>query len=384
MQYRLFGKNREKASILGMGCMRLPRIDNDVTKIDEDKAISLIRYAIDRGINYVDTAWSYHGGTSEIVLGKALKDGYRDKVIIADKLPSWLIESRGDMDRYLDQQLEKLQVDCIDAYLLHNMNEKRWKNLKDNGIFDFIEQIKKEGKIRNIGFSFHDHLPVFKEIVVAYPWDFCQIQYNIIDENYQAGKQGLKYAAERNIDVVIMEPLRGGALVNDLGEDMQNAWKEYHGGSPVKGCFDWLWNQPEIKVVLSGMNTIEQVKENILSSVGMVSGSLNIREKKALERIQKIYEKKIVVNCTNCQYCIPCPYGVDIPLNLKFLNTVSMLSERKVQIKAQYGMLVKEDKRASQCVQCGVCIEKCPQNINISEELKKVVAEFEDADPTKF
>ncbi|CEP80332.1 aldo/keto reductase family oxidoreductase [[Clostridium] sordellii] len=261
MRYREFGSTGEKISILGFGCMRFPQTDG---KINEDETLKMVRYAIDNGVNYIDTAYPYHGGESELVVGRILKDGYREKVNLATKLPSWNIKSREDMDKYLNEQLKKLQTNYIDFYLVHALDEELWDNLVKNGIFDFLDEIKRNKKVRYVGFSFHDKYEVFEKIIDDYDWDFTQIQYNYIDEDYQAGTKGLEYAYKKGLGIVIMEPLRGGNLVNNLSDDIKNIIKFANTKkSPTKWAFKFLYNKSEIGIVLSGMSTMEQVIENI-------------------------------------------------------------------------------------------------------------------------
>ncbi|CEQ17552.1 aldo/keto reductase [Paraclostridium sordellii] len=261
MRYREFGSTGEKISILGFGCMRFPQTDG---KINEDETLKMVRYAIDNGVNYIDTAYPYHGGESELVVGRILKDGYREKVNLATKLPSWNIKSREDMDKYLNEQLKKLQTNYIDFYLVHALDKELWDNLVKNGIFDFLDEIKRKKKVRYVGFSFHDKYEVFEKIIDDYGWDFTQIQYNYIDEDYQAGTKGLEYAYKKGLGIVIMEPLRGGKLVNNLSNDIKDIIKFANTKkSPIKWAFKFLYNKSEIGIVLSGMSTMEQVIENI-------------------------------------------------------------------------------------------------------------------------
>ena len=327
MLYRKFGKTNEMVSILGFGCMRLPLIgEGDPSKIDEDKAVKLIRHAIDEGVNYIDTAYPYHGtgmdkgGASEPLVGKALADGYRKRVKLATKLPSWLIKTRADMDKYLNEQLERLNTDTIDFYLVHAINKTTWITLKEAGIVEFLDQAIKDGRIKYAGFSFHDKLDVFKEVVDYYDWSFCQIQYNYLDENFQAGTEGLMYAANRGLGVTIMEPLRGGKLANvpnDIKDIFDQASVER---TPAQWGLRWVWNHPEVSVVLSGMNETKQISENIESASIAKENSLNANDLETIQKVKEIFTKKMKINCTACEYCMPCPQGVDIPKNFSCLK----------------------------------------------------------------
>ena len=377
MRFRKFGKLNWEVSTLGFGAMRLP-IKSNKSNIDEGNAIKMIRYAIDKGVNYIDTAWSYHGGNSEILVGKALQDGYRGKVKLATKLPSWLIKSAEDMDIFLDKQLKKLQTDDIDFYLLHGLNKNRWENYKKLSIFEWIKKVLNQGKIKHIGFSFHDDYNTFKDIIDAYDWDLCQIQYNYLDIDYQAGRRGLKYAAEKGIAVVIMEPLRGGALAGNMPEQIQDIFNEAKTKrSTVDWALQWLWSQPEISVVLSGMSTMEQVKENIESANKAAINSFSNEELQLIRKVAGCYKGLSPIHCTGCGYCIPCPNGVDIPNNFKIYNEARLHKVFKKKL-IEYFTWDKE-ARAANCVSCGKCEKACPQKLKISKLLKDVVEYFESA-----
>jgi len=377
MLYRKLGKTGEKASILGYGSMRLPVIDGAVDNIDEEKAIELLRYAIDHGVNYVDAAYSYHGGKGEIFLGKALADGYREKVHLATKLSCKRVNYKEDMDRFLNEQLEKLQTDCIDFYLLHAVKKSYWEKMKKLGVFEFLERARAAGKIKYTGFSFHDDLDVFKEVLDAYPWDLCQIQFNYLDEEFQAGIEGLKYAGEKGVAVVIMEPLRGGNLASKVPEDAQKVWDRARiKRTPAEWAFRYLWNYPEISVVLSGMSEIAHLKENLRIADEGLPNSLSPEEKDLIAEVKEIYKSRIKVNCTGCKYCIPCPQGVNIPRNLGYLNDIYVLDDVE-NARFQYGVLLAPEEKAGNCIECGECEEVCPQGISIREMLKEIRDSFE-------
>ena len=376
MRYRKLGKTNEDVSILGFGCMRFPEIDG---RIDEEKTITMLRYAIDNGLNYIDTAYPYHNGQSEVVVGKALKNGYREKVKLATKLPSWLIKNRDDMDRVIKEQLEKLETDYIDFYLIHNLNKNDYKRLKENGLFDFIKKIKKEKLVRYVGFSFHDTFDVFKEIVDDYDWDFAQIQYNYIDEDYQAGNEGLLYARNKGLGIVIMEPLRGGSLVNNLSPEIKVIIRDskIEKAAPM-WAFKFLYNKDEIDVVLSGMSTIEQVIDNLkIADNEGIPNSMTSEEEETLNKLKVEFKSKIKVNCTGCKYCIPCPVGVDIPKCFELLNNSSMFNDIETPKSKYNAFVVSENAQASNCVKCGACEKKCPQHIKIREKLEEVVNTLE-------
>ncbi|MDD3246342.1 MAG: aldo/keto reductase [Methanosarcina sp.] len=378
MLYRKLGNTGEKVSILGYGCMRLPVLDGVPDKIDEAKATALLRDAIDHGVNYVDAAYSYHGGMGEVFLGKALAEGYREKVHLATKLSCKRVNCKEDMDRFLNEQLEKLQTDCIDFYLLHAVKKSYWEKLKRFGVTEFLERARAAGKIKYTGFSFHDELDVFKEVVDAYPWDLCQIQLNYLDEDFQAGIEGLKYAAEKGLAVVVMEPLRGGNLASKVPEEARMVWDRARiKRSPAEWAFRYLWDYPEVSVVLSGMSEPEHLKENLRIAEEGHSSSLSAEEKSLIREVKEIYRARIKVNCTACKYCMPCPSGVNIPRNLSYLNDVFMLDD-VANARFQYGVLLSPEEKAGNCVECGECEEVCPQNIKIREMLKEVKEFMED------
>jgi predicted aldo/keto reductase-like oxidoreductase len=367
MKYRKFGKLDWQVSALGFGCMRLPTIEDDSAKIDEPEATRMLHYAIDHGVNYVDTAYPYHGGNSERFVGRALQGGYREKVKLATKLPCWLVEGAGDFDKLLSEQLEKLQTDHVDFYLLHGLNENRWPKMRDLGVIEWAEKMIADGRIRYLGFSFHDVYDVFKEIVDARDWTFCQIQYNYMDIDYQAGVKGLQYAASKGMAVVVMEPLLGGALV-DPPPQIQAMWdsaaKER---SAADWAFQWLWSQPEVSVVLSGMSAMQHVEENLASADASGVGTLTEDELALVEQVRAKFDELCPIPCTQCEYCMPCPNGVNIPRNFKTYNG-GLIYDKLDQSRGIYRWLSQSmNAGADKCIQCLECEEKCPQSILISE-----------------
>ncbi|MEI7940505.1 MAG: aldo/keto reductase [Verrucomicrobiota bacterium] len=382
MLYRQAGKADEVLSILGFGCMRLPILEGKAHVIDEEKAQAMVDYAIRHGVNYFDTAYIYHSevpfqaGASELFLGRALS-GQREKVHVATKLPSWSIESRADMDRYLDEQLGRLQTNQIGFYLVHGLTGDVWNKLERLGITEFLDAALADGRIGHAGFSFHDEPPFFKPIVDAYDWSFCQIQYNFMDEDFQAGRAGLEYAAGKGLGVIVMEPLRGGGLAARVPEDVQAVW----GKAPVKRtAAEWalrfVWNRPEVSVVLSGMSEMPQMEENIrIANLGL-AGSLTGEEIALIQEAKAIYQARTRVSCTSCGYCMPCPNAVNIPGNFLQLNNLSIYQDRATA-EFFYFHILKEEQRATHCDECGQCVERCPQHIPIPERLKEVVREFE-------
>jgi len=372
MQYRSFGKLDWKPSALGFGAMRLPTTDKDPANIDEEHATKMIRTAIDAGVNYVDTAWPYHKEQSEPLVGRALQDGYRDKVKLATKMPSWLIKEPADFDKHLDIQLERLQTDRIDFYLLHALNKTYWPNLRDLGVFEWAEKAVAAGRIGHLGFSFHDELALFKEIVDAYDWTFCQIMYNYMDTRFQAGEEGLKYAVARDLAVVVMEPLRGGSLTQAAPQAVADLWAS----SPVQRsqadwALQWLWNQPEVSLLLSGMSELKHVQENLESASNSGIGTLTPEEVNLVERVSEAYRTLCPIPCTDCKYCMPCPSGVNIPRIFSIYNDYKMYGD-EAMAKQRYNQFMSAENRADNCVECGKCEAACPQQIEIIDWLKKV------------
>ena len=370
MEYRKFGRTGIEVSALGFGCMRLP-IHEDKT-INEEKAIAMIRHAIDNGVNYIDTAYPYHHGTSELVVAKALKDGYREKIYLADKLPVWLLESEEDFDKYLDEQLSKLETDHIDFYLLHALSRERFEEkVKKFNLTKKLDEAKASGKIRHIGFSFHDSLELFKEIIDYYDgWEFCQIQYNYINTNYQAGTEGLKYAASKGLGVVVMEPLLGGKLAN-LAPHVAEMFPA-DGKSHVEYALDWIWDQPEVSLLLSGMTEPEQVEDNLVYASRSHIGMVTEEEREIYQKAKKIFDEMALVNCTKCAYCMPCPFGLNIPEIFAAYNMTA--SHGMAKAKEAYNAL---ETKADACRACHHCEKECPQHIKISEIMPKAAKAFE-------
>jgi len=372
VQYRAFGQVDWKPSALGFGAMRLPVIDNDHGKIDEPEATRMIRHAIDNGVNYVDTAYPYHKGTSEAFLGRALQDGYRERIKLATKLPCWKVEISEDFDRLLNEQLASLQTDRIDFYLLHSLDGDSWPKMRDLNVLAWAEKALADGRIGYLGFSFHDKYEVFHEIVdTSHLWTFCQIQYNYIDIMHQAGAQGLQYAANRGLAVVIMEPLRGGALAGHIPPSVQALWDSAPvWRTPADWALQWAWNQPEVSVVLSGMSTFEQVEQNLASAGRSGVGTLTTEELALVDQVREAYRALCAIPCTSCKYCLPCPSGVDIPEVFSIYNDYLMYGDEN-RSQMFYSWL-DEKTRADKCIECGECLEKCPQHIEIPEWMKKV------------
>ena len=377
MQYRPFGRLGFKASALGFGCMRLPTLGGDYAKVNEPLAIEMLRYAIDHGVNYVDSAHVYHGGNSERVLGKALRDGYREKVRIATKLPSWAVKEPKDFDRLLDEQLERLQVKKIDFYLLHNMQTTLWAKVRDLGALAWLDQIKTDGRVGEVGFSFHDSYERFTEIIQAYDgWAMCQIQYNYMNENVQAGTQGLEFAARKGLAVVVMEPILGGCLAKAT-ESVQKIFDAAPTRrTPADWALQWVWNKPEVAVVLSGMSAMEHVVENVESACRSRVGGLTPEELRIVARVREAYESQRIIPCTQCGYCMPCPNGVNIQRNIQLYSDALVFKGNQLTLNRNIYRGMPEKARAGACLACHKCEEKCPQQIKITDWMPKIDAQF--------
>ena len=379
MLYRKAPKTGDELSILGFGCMRLAQKDG---RIDEERATRQIRHAIDRGVNYIDTAWPYHAGESEPFVGRALADGYRERVRLATKLPAWLVKNRADMDRFLNAQLEKLNTSRIDYYLVHSLNGGSWDRIAALGVAEFLDRAQADGRIANAGFSYHGLREDFPRVAGAYPWSFCQIQYNYLDEELQAGTAGLLDAARKGLAVIVMEPLRGGTLAAAPPPAIDALWRKAElRRTPAEWALRWVWNHPEVTVALSGMNDEAQVEENLRIAADARPGSLTAAEAVLIERVGRKYREITKVGCTGCGYCQPCPSGVDIPGCFDSFNAFHTFGKTR-EARFQYvlrasGVLSGHPAYASLCSQCRDCVEKCPQSLPIPDLLEQVVSQFE-------
>jgi len=377
MQYRKIEKNGDDISALGYGAMRLPTKNG---MIDKELAKKQIYYAIDHGVNIIDTAFPYHGGASESFLGEILQGKYREKVKLMTKMPSWSVKKYEDMEKYLEIQLEKLHTNCIDYYLIHNMTMVSFDKLKELGVLEFLEDAREKGKIKNIGFSFHSNLDSFKEVVDSYPWDVCLIQYNYMDEKNQAGTEGLKYAHSKGISVFIMEPLKGGLLAGKVPDKALQIWDESDTGrSPANWALRWVLNHPEVSCVFSGMNHEDQIKENLKVADEVLPNSLTEDELKLYERVKEVYKDLMKIDCTGCGYCMPCPRGVDIPLCFNLYNQQYMFNKSQSfdYMGILGGVFSGQEAYAGLCTNCGKCVRACPQNLEIPELLDDVSHDLE-------
>jgi predicted aldo/keto reductase-like oxidoreductase len=357
--------------------MRLPVKDGDFAKVDEAETVRMIRAAIDRGINYVDTAYMYHDGMSEVATGKALKDGYREKVLLADKLPLWMAKTPEDMERIFNDQLKRLDVDCIDMYLVHSVSAPVWKRAVKYNAIDFLEKKQAEGRIKHIGFSFHDDFEVFEEVLKAYPWDFCQIQLNYMDTDFQAGVKGLKLAGSMGIPVIVMEPLKGGKLTDVLPQSIKDFWDQAEvKRTPAEWALRWVADFPEVLTILSGVSTMEQADENIRILSEADPGSLTEAEHKLIQNVADEYNNLIRYSCTGCQYCMPCPVKINIPDIIGRYNDW-FVYEGNEKIMSDFKMWVNPKAMPSVCEECGACEAHCPQHLPVPEIMKKAKEIFE-------
>ncbi|MBT9151840.1 MAG: General stress protein 69 [Firmicutes bacterium] len=382
MQYRPFGQLGFKISTLGLGCMRLPLkqategAHGNVlaeTMVDEAASIDLIRGAVDAKVNYIDTAYDYHKGKSELLVGQALSGAgdYRKKVKLATKLPPWHIKEAKDFNRVLDEQLKKLNTSYVDFYLLHALHKATWEKMKSLGALDFLNTAMRDGRIKYPAFSIHDSFAVFKDILDSYDWAMCQIQLNYMNEDYQAGMEGFQYAAHRNVPIVIMEPLLGGKLAKEPPAEIKAVWnKAAKKKKPVEWALRWVSNFPETTVVLSGMSTIAQLNENIHIINKAPAGNLSLDELGLIDRVKQLYRARAAIDCTECGYCLPCPEKVNIPHVFSLYNDFSTYGTVEGAFTT-YKSLKKSMTDASRCVECGQCEPRCPQGIKIISALKQ-------------
>jgi uncharacterized protein len=385
MQYRTMPKSEDKLSVLGYGCMRLPtRVGGPASSlIEKDKAKSQILSAIDAGVNYLDTAYPYHLGASESFLGEhILQDGYREKVYVATKLPCFIINKKDAIEDIFKKQLNKLQLSYIDYYLLHSLDGRSWDKMKSLGIIEFMDRIRKEKKVRHMGFSFHGRKEDFMRIVDEYDWDFCQIQYNIVDEHFQAGIEGLDYAHKKGMGVIIMEPLRGGSLVGKIPAEVQSIYDSAEiKRSPADWALRWIWNHPAVTLILSGMNNDDHIRENLQVAEESLPGGMSEDDHRIINRVRDKYNELLQLGCTGCAYCMPCPAGIDIPAAFKNLNNFHMFSKFGARTfhMAYQGIQTPDGKAhwTSTCINCGKCEVKCPQNIPVRKAFKQVQKDLE-------
>ncbi len=374
MQYRTMPRSTDRLSILGLGLMRLPT--DKAGKIDQDASMLMLDHAFASGVNYFDTAWPYHNGESEPLLGKWLEKATRENIFVATKLPCWLIKEPDDLARYFEQQLERMRTDYVDYYLLHSLGKRSWDAMKKFKALDFLDRMRSDGRIRHIGFSFHDKYPVFKSITLAYEWDFCQIMLNYLDTHYQAGINGYRLALEKQMGIISMEPLRGGKLVQQVPDEVKKLWgRSKQAWTPVQRALNWVWNLEGCIVALSGMSSMEQLQENIGLADLAQANILDTRELELYKKARLAYLRRIAIPCTECRYCLPCPYKVSIPACFGIYNDAKMFGTRD-RHKREYQDWLPEETRADKCVSCGACLSKCPQHIDIPNRLKEVSEYF--------
>lgn len=370
MEYRKLDNLEISPSLLGFGCMRFPM--NEDGSINEVEAEAMIDIAISKGVTYIDTAYPYHGGDSEPFVGRVLKKYDRKSFYLATKLPIWEVKTKEDVDRIFNEQLNRLDVDYVDFYLLHALDKSKWETVLNLDIIEYCEEMKKQGKIKYLGFSFHDDYEVFEEIVTYRKWDFCQIQYNYIDTEEQAGDKGYELTKKLGIPLVIMEPIKGGSLAT-LPDDIADIFKkEDPSASLAKWAMRWIGSKSNVKVVLSGMSKMDQVLDNLETFNNFEP--LSAKELEIVEEVAKAIKSRTKNGCTACAYCMPCPFGVNIPRNFAIWNEFSMYNNIEAT-KRRYNSL-KEEEKASFCKECGACEKMCPQQIKIREDLRRVVADL--------
>jgi hypothetical protein len=373
MQYRTFPKIPNlPISVLSFGCMRLPIVDDDFTRINEELATRLVHDAIARGVNYLDTAYPYHGGESERFLGRALKNGHRGRVQLATKCPTWLVQGESDWERLLDEQLRRLDTDTVDFYLLHALNAERWEIVTRHGGLRALDGLRRAGRIAHAGFSFHGSPDLFAEILAAYEWDVCQIQLNLLDVDFQAGLAGLRLAGARRVGVIAMEPLRGGLLAAAPPPQVRDIWaRSSRPWSPAEWAWRWIWHHPGVATALSGMNSPEQLDENLAVADAAAPGALSEDELALVAEVRRYYLDRMQVPCTTCGYCVPCPNSVAIPDVFSMVNTVAMFGAHEDTSQLYKAILVARGIAADACIECGECAPKCPQSIAIPDRLKE-------------
>ncbi len=365
MQYTQYGKTEMKVSRLGLGGMRFSE--------DVDQMIRMVRYAIDHGVNYLDTAYLYPD--SEAIIGKALTDGYRDKTYLVTKSPIWLIGNHADFEKYLDEELARLKTDHIDVYLFHNLYPDNWERVKKADGLVFLDKMIQKGKIRHKGFSIHGTTESFREIADSYDWDMSMIQLNILDAHQQVGLEGLRYGAQKGMAMAVMEPLRGGSIVNNAPAGVRELVAEHpEKRSLAEWCFRWLYDMPEVTVVLSGMNSLGQLKDNLRIFEDAMPGVMTGEDQSFIEKIRKIYESQKSIGCTGCGYCMPCPQGVAIPDVFRLYNSHQLTKPNPID-KQVYQCLLGTSK-ADNCISCGMCLQHCPQELDIPNLLEQAHEEL--------
>lgn len=375
MEYRTFNKTGEKISLFGFGTMRMPVHEDG--SLNHEESVRMIRHAIDKGCNYVDTAYMYHKGESEVAVGEALKGTYRYKVFLADKMPVWLAKDEEQMKKIFFEQLDRLKTDHIDFYLVHNITVPIWARAKKFNLMDFLLKQQKEGRIKHIGFSFHDEVDFFCQVLEEFPWDFCQIQFNYMDTHFQAGLKGLMKAASMNIPVIVMEPLKGGKLADKVPAGIMKEFaKSEVKRTPASWALRWVANFPEVLTILNGVHSYNQLEENLATLSDARENALTIEEKHLIDNVATKYRKMEVYPCTDCKYCLPCTVKLDIPTIIDLYNQYH-LYEKSEKIQADYDLWFGEKRRASKCTACGQCEEQCPQHLPIIEIMKKASEVFD-------